>query len=195
MMHYSHNAFSSSPSTLDTMVPLPAYSQLLQPDGKRQSGVERVRPLEHGGDLQRGHGAGHEHRHQHAGHRPGSLRAAIYYAFDHPGTTIRFNIPTNDPGYTNGVFTLQPVDELPGLVNGTIIDGSTEPVQLNPNGPAIQINGALPIAASTFCCGIRLIGTNFAVRSLVINGFAGFQHPHGRDQRGRQHGERLLSGH
>ena len=28
---------------------------------------------------------------------PGSLRAAIYYATDHPGTTISFNIPTSDP--------------------------------------------------------------------------------------------------
>ena len=59
---------------------------------------------------------------------PGSLRAAIYYATDHPGTTIRFNIPTNDPGYSNGVFNIHLTGHLPPLVaNGTVIDGSTQP--------------------------------------------------------------------
>ena len=37
---------------------------------------------------------------------PGSLRAAIYYATDHPGTAVSFNIPTSDPGYSNGVFNI-----------------------------------------------------------------------------------------
>ena len=59
---------------------------------------------------------------------PGSLRAAIYYATDHPGTTIRFNIPTSDPGYSNGVFNIHLTGMLPPLVtDGTVIDGSTQP--------------------------------------------------------------------
>ena len=37
---------------------------------------------------------------------PGSLRAAIYYATDHPGSVVKFNIPTGDPGYSNGVFNI-----------------------------------------------------------------------------------------
>jgi hypothetical protein len=32
----------------------------------------------------------------------GSLRAALYDATDHPGTTIRFAIPPGDPGHSNG---------------------------------------------------------------------------------------------
>jgi hypothetical protein len=59
---------------------------------------------------------------------PGSLRAAIYYATDHPGTTIRFNLATNDPGYSNGVFNIHLTGYLPPLVaNGTVLDGSTQP--------------------------------------------------------------------
>ena len=41
---------------------------------------------------------------------------------------MRFNIPTSDPGYSNGVFTIYTTGELPPLVaNGTVIDGSTQP--------------------------------------------------------------------
>lgn len=59
---------------------------------------------------------------------PGSLRAAIYYATDHPGSTVRFNIPVTDSGYSNGVFNIHLTGMLPPLVvNGTIIDGSTQP--------------------------------------------------------------------
>jgi parallel beta-helix repeat protein len=59
---------------------------------------------------------------------PGSLRAAIYYATDHAGTTVKFNIPTSDLGYSNGVFNLHLTGHLPPLVaNGMVIDGSTQP--------------------------------------------------------------------
>ncbi|MGH7940011.1 MAG: M12 family metallopeptidase, partial [Limisphaerales bacterium] len=59
---------------------------------------------------------------------PGSLRAAIYYATDHPGTTIHFDIPTSDPGYSNSVFNIHLTGMLPPLVtDGTVIDGSTQP--------------------------------------------------------------------
>ena len=41
---------------------------------------------------------------------PGSLRQAILYADanDSVPETISFNIPTTDPGFANGVFTIQP---------------------------------------------------------------------------------------
>ena len=59
---------------------------------------------------------------------PGSLRAALYYASDHPGSTISFNIPANDPGASNGVFNVHLSGLLPPLVaNGLIIDGSSQP--------------------------------------------------------------------
>jgi hypothetical protein len=47
---------------------------------------------------------------------PGSLRAAVYYATDHPGTTVRFAIPVTDPGYSNGVFNIHLTGMLPPLV-------------------------------------------------------------------------------
>jgi hypothetical protein len=101
----------------------------------------------------------------------GSLRAAMYYAFDHPGTTIKFNIPTTDSGFSNGVFTIMPTAGLLSLVNGMVIDGSTEPTNSNPNGPAIVLNGSLMTFSDSFVNGIHMTGTNCAVRSLVINGF------------------------
>ena len=59
---------------------------------------------------------------------PNSLRAAIYYATDHPGSTVKFNIPASDPGYSNGVFNIHLTGHLPPLVaNGMVIDGSTQP--------------------------------------------------------------------
>ena len=59
---------------------------------------------------------------------PGSLRAAIYYATDHPGSAVRFNIPDQQSGYSNGVFNIHLTGQLPTLVaNGMVIDGSTQP--------------------------------------------------------------------
>ena len=59
---------------------------------------------------------------------PDSLRAAIYYATDHPGSMVKFNIPVSDPGYSNGVFNIHLTGHLPPLVaNGMVIDGSTQP--------------------------------------------------------------------
>ena len=59
---------------------------------------------------------------------PGTLRAAIYYATDHAGSTVSFNIPANDPGYSNGVFNIHLTGHLPPLAaNGMVIDGSTQP--------------------------------------------------------------------
>src|SRR4029077_14597240 len=101
----------------------------------------------------------------------GSLRAAMYYAFDHPGTTIRFNIPTRDPGFSNTVFNILTSGALLSLVNGMIIDGSTEPTNSNPNGPEIVLNGSLLNNGPVFADGLHMTGTNCAVRSLVINGF------------------------
>ena len=58
----------------------------------------------------------------------GSLRAAIYYAQDHPGSTVTFNIPSSDPGYSGGVFTIKPTGHLPPFAtNGLVIDATTQP--------------------------------------------------------------------
>jgi hypothetical protein len=170
VMHYARNALSIS-NTLDTIEPLPAYSQFLNLMGQ---GDPVLTPSDRAG-MAAVYGTGPAlssvvTNTQDSG--PGSLRAALYYAYDHPGTTISFNIATNDPGFANGVFTIQLTDQLPSLWNATAIDGSTEPVQLNTNGPAIQLNGALAPPPSVFPNGLHIRGTNCAAHSLVINGFA-----------------------
>ena len=64
----------------------------------------------------------------------GSLRTAIYYAFDRSTdavptpTTITFNIPTSDPNYDSGTgtFHIKPTYYEVALGNGTTIDGSSQ---------------------------------------------------------------------
>ncbi len=171
IMHYAHNAFSVNPG-LDTIVPLPAYSQYIDIMGVRFDPVLSV------GDragMAAIYGVGPPTTNivtttQDSG--PGSLRAAFYYAFDHPGTTITFNIPANDPGKLTNVFLIQPTDQLPSLVNGTTLDGATQLPNPNPNGPAIELNGIL-LPTLYEGSGVRLAGSNCTVRSLIINGFPG----------------------
>jgi titin len=100
----------------------------------------------------------------------GSLRAAMYYAIDHPGTTITFNIPNSDPHYTNGVLTIQPTDGFPSVLNNTTINGATQ--SGNPSGPSIQLNGALAQLPGVFPNGLHLAGSNSTINALVVNGFA-----------------------
>ena len=173
VMHYARDYLSSN--SLDTIEPLPAYSQFLNIMGQPQPVVLSA------GDragVAAVYGAGPVITPvvtNTADSGPGTLRGALYYAFDHPGTTITFNIPTNDPGFSTGVFTIKPSDQLPWLVNATILDGSTQPGNLNPNGPPIQLSGAnTPSPGPPYPSGLRLCGTNCAVRSLVINGFTDF---------------------
>ncbi len=119
---------------------------------------------------------------------PGSLRAAIYYAFDQSNatppvaTTVTFHIPKTDPNYnsTTGVFTIKPSYLLPSLGNGTTIDGTTEETftsgNTNPSGgPSIVINGAISAQYETIGVGFRpaliLRQSNCTVKGLIINGF------------------------
>lgn len=100
----------------------------------------------------------------------GSLRAAIYYANDHPGTTIQFNLPTTDPGYSNGVYTISPLGELPPLVaTGTIIDGTTQPGY--GGHPLIALNGSQVSPEAGLASGLHFYGTNCTVRALALDDF------------------------
>ena len=104
---------------------------------------------------------------------PGSLRAAIYYATDHPGTTIRFNIATNDPGYSNGVFNLHLTGLLPPLVaGGTVIDGSTQPGFAG--NPLIFVEGSqmIPEAyAPGTATGLLIYSSGNQIKNLSFSGF------------------------
>ncbi len=100
----------------------------------------------------------------------GSLRAAIYYADDHPGTTIKFNIPASDPNFNNGVYTIFLVGELPPLVTaGTVIDGTT---QSGYSGhPVIALDGSQVSPEAGPVSGLHLYGTNCTVRALAFDNF------------------------
>jgi parallel beta-helix repeat protein len=101
---------------------------------------------------------------------PGSLRAAIYYATDHPDTTVQFNIPTSDPGYSNGVFTIHLTGHLPPLVaNGMVIDGSTQSGFTNK--PLIVVD-ASQIIPETFTSDTFLIySSSNQVKNISLSGF------------------------
>ena len=104
---------------------------------------------------------------------PGSLRQAILYADanDSVPETISFNIPTTDPGFANGVFTIQPHSDLPILLDNITIDGTTQTKftgDTNPLGPEVVLNGSLDSNGS----GLRLDDNN-TVEGLVIDGFSG----------------------
>ncbi len=105
-----------------------------------------------------------------ADYGPGSLRAAIYYATDHPGTTIRFDIPTGDAGYSNGVFYIHLTGMLPPLVtDGTVIDGSTQPGFTG--NPLIFVD-ASQILPETFTSDTFLIySADNQIKNIAFSGF------------------------
>jgi hypothetical protein len=76
----------------------------------------------------------------------GSLRQAIEDANARAGPdTIIFNIPTSDPGYAAGVFTIRPGAPLPDLTDGgTVLDGTSQSANqgnTDPFGPEIELDG------------------------------------------------------
>ena len=100
----------------------------------------------------------------------GSLRAAMYYVTDHPGSVVQFNIPTSDPGYSNGVFNIHLTGHLPTLVtNGMVIDGSTQPGFTSK--PLIVVD-ASQIIPETFTSDTLLIySANNQIKNISLHGF------------------------
>jgi hypothetical protein len=170
IMHYNRNSFAINPA-YDTLEPLPPYIQYLNLMGQQDDPV--LSDLDRAG-MAAIYGIGPligpvVTNTLDSG--PDSLRTAIYYAHDHPGTTITFSLPTNDPGFANHVFTIQPTDQYPSLINATVLDGASQ-TNFNTNGPAVQLSGTLAPPPSVFPHGLRLGGSNCVVRSLAISGFA-----------------------
>ncbi len=101
----------------------------------------------------------------------GSLRAAIYFANDHPGTTIHFNIPNTDPGFSNGVYTIYLTGELPPQVGiGTIIDATTQSGFAGK--PIVAIDGSKVLAEAGGSSGIYFYESQCVIRGLVIQNMA-----------------------
>ncbi|MGO8678123.1 MAG: M12 family metallopeptidase, partial [Limisphaerales bacterium] len=165
VMMYDQYAGSIDPPILPTMMPLPPYMQFNNIFGQ---GDPILTPYDRAG-MAAAYGPGPALTNvvtntQDSG--SGSLRAALYYAYDHPGTIVQFDIPVTDPGFSNNVFNIQPTGVSPSLLNATTLDGTTEPTNSNPNGPCILLNGALAQISN----GLRLRGTNCVVRGVIING-------------------------
>ena len=102
---------------------------------------------------------------------PGSLRAAMYYATDHPGSIVKFNIPTSDAGYSNGVFNIHLTGHLPPLAtNGMVIDGSTQPGFTG--NPLIFVDGS-QIIPETFTSnsGLLIYSASNQVKNISFSGF------------------------
>ena len=101
---------------------------------------------------------------------PGSLRAAIYYATDHPGTTVKFNMPTSDAGYSNGVFYIHLTGHLPPLVaNGIVIDGSTQPGFANK--PLIVVDGSQIIPETFTSDTVLIYSSGNQLKNISFTGF------------------------
>ncbi len=101
----------------------------------------------------------------------GSLRAAMYYVTDHPGSTVRFNIATNDLGYSNGVFNIHLSGYLPPLAaNGMVIDGSTQPGFTT--RPLIFVDGSqiLPDPRNSIT-GLLIYSASNQVKNISFSGF------------------------
>ncbi len=100
-----------------------------------------------------------------------SLRAALYYVTDHPGSPVKFNVPTSDPGYSNGVFNIHLTGMLPPLVaNGMVIDGSTQPGFAGK--PLIAVDGS-QILPETFTSdtGLLIYSSSNQIKNISFSGF------------------------
>lgn len=172
VMHYNTNSFAINPG-LPTIYPLPNHMQFAGVIGAKYDPV--LSAADRAGMAAR-YGPGPALSPvvtSTADSGTGSLRAALYYAFDHPGTTITFNIPVNDPGFSNNVINILPSDRLPSLVHATTLNGSSQPTDNNPSGPEILLNGARIEPLGGYANGFKLTGTNCSVRGLIVIGFPG----------------------
>jgi len=170
VMHYGRTLFSIDEATLDVLVPQPPYiNEYYNRIGNFALSV---------GDM-----AGAAHLYgppvtpltnivsTTADSGPGSFRAAIYYANDNPGTTVRFNIPTNDPGLSNGVYRIYVSGQLPPLVaNGTVIDATTQPGYAG--SPIVAVDGSQVIPQVEFAIGgFYIYAANCVLCGLAIDNF------------------------
>lgn len=102
-----------------------------------------------------------------------SYREALTAANKTPGPqTITFRIPVADPGFSDGVFTIQPAAPLPKLTDhGTTVDGATQTAfsgDTNPYGPEIVLDGSLAGGTAFWI----EESNDHVIRGLVIRNFS-----------------------
>jgi parallel beta-helix repeat protein len=105
----------------------------------------------------------------------GSLRQVIIDANTYDASNITFNIPTSDPNYANGVFTISPLSQLPAITDSNLtIDGRSETTNTglqNPSpypGPVIFLNGGNQNIA-----GLVVSASGDVIANMGIEKFAG----------------------
>ncbi len=108
---------------------------------------------------------------------PGSLRQALLDANASPGPdVILFRIPTSDPGFAGGVFTIRLRSPLPEIRGGGVtVDGSTQIAftgATNGDRPVIVLSGEEISEAS----GLILASDRNVIRQLILSRFTGAGH-------------------
>jgi hypothetical protein len=180
VMHYSRNALAINPN-LDTITMQPAYAQYQDIIGqvyyRSLSRLDRAgMAVVYGNPAVPASAIVTNTKDS----GPGSLRAAIYYAFDRSTdvppvpTTVSFQIPTSDPGFSSNVFTIKPTYLMVAPGSGTTIDGATQTAftgNTNTKGPEVVLNGSQIIVQNLFAQGFLILDSNCLINSLVINGF------------------------
>jgi parallel beta-helix repeat protein len=161
VMHFSRDLFSVSPGTLDTLTAKPGYERYqprmgnfaLSP-GDRAAAAAIFGPPALSPVVTNTNDTG-----------PGSLRAALYHAADHPGTPVTFNLPNSDPGFSGGVFTIKITGHLPPLAtNGVTVDATTQPGYAGK--PLVFVDGSNVLAESGQPPGLMIYGANCTVKGL-----------------------------
>jgi Astacin (Peptidase family M12A) len=181
VMHYARNALSIDPDHLDTIEPQPPYSQFLDIMGqvfyRALSKLDRAGMAVVYGNPSPLPSAVVTNTNDSGS---GSLRAALYYAFDKSTdippvpTTVVFHIPTSDPGFASNVFTIKPTYLMVAPGAGTTIDGSTQTAftgNTNPSGPEVVLDGSQIAVQNLFAAGLDLREANCKVKNLVIGSF------------------------
>lgn len=171
VMHYSRNSFPINPS-INTIEPLPQYAAYLNIMGTK---FDPVLSTSDRAGMAAIYGSGPAQTNTVSNTRDsgtGSLRAALYYAIDHPSTTIAFNISSNDVGFSNNLFNITLTDVLPSVLNNTMLDATTQPDNSVTNRN-VRLASVSPPVSGTFPNGMRFHGTNSAIKGLTISGFPG----------------------
>lgn len=103
---------------------------------------------------------------------PGSLRNAILWANEAPGSEITFAIPTTDAGYDGSTWRISPESPLPAVVASAGINGLAQTAfagDTNPSGPEVIVDGGL---AGDYALGLEIRAADCHVRGLSVGGFS-----------------------
>lgn len=181
VMHYSRTALSNN--GMDTISMQPAYIQFADIIGnvfdRTLSTLDRAgMALVYGNPVSSPSATVTNTRDS----GPGSLRTAIYFAFDRSlqslTTSIQFHIPNTDPNFSGGVFTIQPSYIMTAPGAGTTIDATTQTAftgDTNNMGPEVVLNGTVQaqyeMLGGVHGPGFTLRQNNCAVKGFVIQGY------------------------